>query len=39
MGEVDGGKLFAKALKREGVKQIFSLPGCHITPIYFSAFS
>ncbi len=34
MGEVSGGRLVAKALKAEGVKYVFSLPGRHISPIY-----
>lgn len=35
MTKVTGGRLFAKALKREGVEQIFSLSGGHIMPIYY----
>ena len=35
MALVDGGKLFAQALKREGVEQIFTLAGGHIMPIYY----
>ncbi len=35
MTKVSGGRLFAKALKREGVEQIFSLSGGHIMPIYY----
>jgi len=34
MGEISGGRLVAKALKAEGVKYVFSLPGGHIAPIY-----
>ena len=35
MAKVDGGRLFAKALKREGVEQIFTLSGGHIMPLYY----
>lgn len=35
MAKVDGGRLFAKALKREGVTQIFTLSGGHIMPLYY----
>lgn len=34
MAMVCGGDLFVKALKREGVKYIFTLCGGHISPIY-----
>ena len=34
MAKVCGGDLFVKALRREGVKYIFSLCGGHINPIY-----
>ncbi|MBW1710321.1 MAG: thiamine pyrophosphate-binding protein [Deltaproteobacteria bacterium] len=34
MGEVNGGHLVVRALKREGVEYIFSLSGGHIDPIY-----
>lgn len=34
MAELCGGDLFVKALKKEGVKYIFSLCGGHINPIY-----
>lgn len=34
MAMVNGGDLFARALKREGVKYIFTLCGAHIAPIY-----
>ncbi len=30
MAEIDGGRLFAKALRREGVEYIFTLNGGHI---------
>jgi len=35
MGMIDGGRLVAKALKKEGVEQIFTLSGGHITSIYY----
>jgi len=35
MIKVTGGRLFAKALKQEGVEQIFTLSGGHIMPIYY----
>ncbi|HHW40658.1 MAG TPA: thiamine pyrophosphate-binding protein [Syntrophomonadaceae bacterium] len=35
MGKVDGGRLFAKALKKEGVECIFCLAGGHIMPIFY----
>jgi acetolactate synthase-1/2/3 large subunit len=35
MALIEAGKLFAKALKREGVEQIFTLAGAHIMPIYY----
>jgi acetolactate synthase-1/2/3 large subunit len=35
MTTVTGGRLFAKALKREGVEKIFTLSGGHIMPIYY----
>ena len=34
MAMVCGGDLFVRALKREGVKYIFTLCGGHIAPIY-----
>ena len=34
MGEIDGGHLFAKALKKEGVEYIFTLNGGHIYNLY-----
>ena len=34
MAEIDGGLLFAKALKREGVEYIFTLNGGHIYNLY-----
>ena len=34
MAKVCGGDLFARALKKEGVKYIFTLCGGHINPIY-----
>ena len=34
MVSVNGGDLFVQSLKREGVKQIFTLCGGHINPIY-----
>lgn len=34
MAMVNGGDLFVRALKREGVKYIFTLCGGHIAPIY-----
>jgi acetolactate synthase-1/2/3 large subunit len=34
MSKMDGGQLVVKALRREGVKHIFSLSGGHIAPIY-----
>jgi acetolactate synthase-1/2/3 large subunit len=35
MAIVDGGRLVAKALKKEGVEQIFALTGGHIMPIFY----
>ncbi|MDD2556222.1 MAG: thiamine pyrophosphate-binding protein [Syntrophaceticus sp.] len=35
MAKVDGGRLFAKALKREGVEQIFCLSGGHIMSLFY----
>lgn len=35
MAKIDGGRLFAKALKREGVEHIFVLAGGHIMPIFY----
>jgi acetolactate synthase-1/2/3 large subunit len=35
MAKIDGGRLFAKALKREGVEQIFCLSGGHVMPIFY----
>lgn len=35
MSTVNGGELFAKALKKEGVTQIFTLCGSQIMPIYY----
>ena len=34
MGQIDGGHLFAKALKKEGVEYVFSLNGGHIYNLY-----
>ena len=34
MAEIDGGHLFAKALKQEGVEYIFTLNGGHIYNLY-----
>jgi acetolactate synthase-1/2/3 large subunit len=34
MAEIDGGHLFAKALKREGVEYVFTLNGGHIYNLY-----
>lgn len=34
MAEIDGGRLFAKALKREGVEYVFTLNGGHIYNLY-----
>ena len=34
MAEIDGGHLFAKALKKEGVEYIFTLNGGHISVSY-----
>ena len=34
MAEIDGGRLFGKALKREGVEYIFTLNGGHIYNLY-----
>lgn len=39
MAMVNGGDLFVKALKREGVKYIFSLCGGHLCPIYNACIS
>jgi acetolactate synthase-1/2/3 large subunit len=35
MAQVNGGRLFARALKKEGVEQIFVLSGGHIMPIFY----
>ncbi len=35
MAKIDGGRVFAKALKREGVETIFTLVGGHITPFFY----
>jgi acetolactate synthase-1/2/3 large subunit len=35
MNDIGGGLLFARALKAEGIEQIFTLPGGHIMPIYY----
>ncbi len=35
MAKVNGGRLFARALKKEGVEQIFVLSGGHIMPIFY----
>ncbi|SMP45649.1 thiamine pyrophosphate-binding protein [Anoxynatronum buryatiense] len=35
MAKVDGGRLFAKALKKEGVECVFTLSGGHIMPILY----
>jgi len=35
MQKVNGGRLFAKALKKEGVEQVFALAGGHIMPIFY----
>lgn len=35
MAKVDGGRLFAKALKKEGVEQIFVLSGGHIMSLFY----
>ena len=35
MGVISGGRLVAKALKKEGVQQIFTVSGGHIMDIYF----
>lgn len=34
MAEIDGGRLFAKALRREGVEYVFTLNGGHIYNLY-----
>ncbi len=34
MAEIDGGRLFAKALKKEGVEYVFTLNGGHIYNLY-----
>ena len=39
MATVNGGDLFVKALKKEGVKYIFSLCGGHLNPIYNACIS
>jgi acetolactate synthase I/II/III large subunit len=39
MAMVNGGDLFVKALKKEGVKYIFSLCGGHLNPIYSACIS
>jgi len=38
MGTVDGGILFAKALKKENVECVFTLCGGHIMPIFYGLF-
>jgi acetolactate synthase-1/2/3 large subunit len=35
MAQVDGGRLFARALKKEGVEEVFALAGGHIMPIFY----
>jgi acetolactate synthase-1/2/3 large subunit len=35
MNQIDGGRLFAKALKKEGVECVFTLSGGHIMPILY----
>ena len=35
MEKIDGGRLFAKALKKEGVECVFTLSGGHIMPILY----
>lgn len=35
MEKIDGGRLFAKALKKEGVERVFTLSGGHIMPILY----
>lgn len=35
MAKIDGGRLFAKALKKEGVECVFTLSGGHIMPILY----
>lgn len=35
MALVDGGRLFAKALKKQGVEKIFVLSGGHIMPLFY----
>ena len=35
MAQIDGGRLFARALKKEGVEQVFVLAGGHIMPIFY----
>jgi len=35
MALLEAGKLFAKAFKKEGVEQIFTLAGAHVMPIYY----
>ena len=35
MGKVDGGILFAKALKKENTECVFTLCGGHIMPIFY----
>lgn len=35
MAKVDGGRLLAKALKKEGVECIFCIAGGHIMPIFY----
>ena len=34
MAEIDGGDAFGRALKQEGVKQVFTLNGGHIYELY-----
>ncbi|MDO4552949.1 MAG: thiamine pyrophosphate-binding protein, partial [Bacillota bacterium] len=35
MSEINGGRIFAKALKKEGVECVFTLAGGHIMPILY----
>ena len=35
MAKIGGGRLFAKALKKEGVECVFTLTGGHIMPILY----
>ena len=36
MSQISIGKLFAKALKKEGIDAIFTLSGGHIMPILYA---